>query len=122
MTSAKRTYRTLLVSGALAALAVGGTTIADGDWQAALAGLGGLPGGAFLLSLTRLLAMSERPAPVPGVSRDQHGLAVRRAGLEGPVRGGRLRRRAGLEQRVRSGPPKSGPIPVGPATGSATAR
>jgi hypothetical protein len=50
-TPAMRTYRTLLVSGALAALA-------------------GLAGGAFLLSLTRLLAIGDRPAwKAPSASR-----------------------------------------------------
>jgi hypothetical protein len=61
-----RTYRTLLVSGALAPLALGATMIVDGDWRAALPALAGLSGVVFLLSLTRLLAIGERlarPAP-----------------------------------------------------------
>jgi membrane protein implicated in regulation of membrane protease activity len=57
-----RTYRTLLVSGALAALASGAAMIVHGDWQAALAAFAGLSGVAVLLSLTRLLAIGEGPA------------------------------------------------------------
>ena len=69
-TPAMRTYRTLLVSGALAPLALGATMIVHGDWQAALWAFGGLPGGAFLLSLTRLLAVGERLAwPAPSAPR-----------------------------------------------------
>jgi hypothetical protein len=58
-----RTYRTLLVSGALAAVTLGAAMIVHGDWQPALASFAGLAGGAFLLSLTRLLAIGDRPAP-----------------------------------------------------------
>jgi hypothetical protein len=58
-----RTYRTLLVSGALAAVTLGAAMIVHGDWQPALASFAGLAGGAFLLSLTRLLAIGEGPAP-----------------------------------------------------------
>jgi hypothetical protein len=61
-TPAMRTYGTLLVSGALAPLALAATMIAHGDWQPALAAFAGLSGGVFLLSLTRLLAIGERPA------------------------------------------------------------
>jgi hypothetical protein len=69
-TPAIRTYRTLLVSGALVPLALGAAMIAQGDWQPALAALAGLIGGAFLLSLTRLLAIGERLAwPAPGAPR-----------------------------------------------------
>jgi hypothetical protein len=52
----------LLGSGALAALALGAAMIMDGDWQAALPAVAGLSGGAFLISLIRLLAIGERPA------------------------------------------------------------
>jgi hypothetical protein len=69
-TPAMRTYRTLLVSGALAALAVAATMIVPGDWQAALAAFAAITGGAFLLSLTRLLAIGERLAwPAPSAPR-----------------------------------------------------
>jgi hypothetical protein len=57
-----RTYRTLLVSGALAPLALGASMIAHGDMQAALAAFAELSGGAFLLSLTRLLAIGHHLA------------------------------------------------------------
>jgi hypothetical protein len=61
-----RTYRTFLVSGALAALMLGATMIWHGDWQPVLGAFAGLSGGAFLLSLTRLMAIGERPAaPAP---------------------------------------------------------
>jgi hypothetical protein len=59
---ALRTYTTLLVSGALAAFAAGAAMIARGDWQAAFVAFAGLALGAFLLSLTRLLAIGEGPA------------------------------------------------------------
>ena len=65
-TPATRTYGTLLVTGALAPLAWGATMSVQGDWQAALAAFAGLTAGAFLLSLTLLLAIGERlgwPAP-----------------------------------------------------------
>jgi hypothetical protein len=69
-TPAMRTYRTLLVSGALAALTLGATMIVPGDWQAALAAFAGITGGGFLLSLTRLLAIGERLAsPAPSAPR-----------------------------------------------------
>jgi hypothetical protein len=69
-TPAMRTYRTLLVSGALAALPGGAAMIVHGDWQAACAAFAGLAGGAFLLSLTRLLAIGDRPAwKAPSASR-----------------------------------------------------
>jgi hypothetical protein len=69
-TPATRSYRTLLVSGALAPLALGATMIVHGDWQAALWAFAGLTGGAFLLSLTRLLAIGERLGwPAPGAPR-----------------------------------------------------
>jgi hypothetical protein len=69
-TPAMRAHRTLLVSGALVPLALGAAMIAQGDWQPALAALAGLIGGAFLLSLTRLLAIGERLAwPAPGAPR-----------------------------------------------------
>jgi hypothetical protein len=61
-TRAMRTYRTLLVSGALAPLALGATMIVDSDWRAALPVFAGLAGVAFLLCLTRLLAIGERRA------------------------------------------------------------
>jgi hypothetical protein len=65
-TQAVRTYRASLVSGALAALALGAATIVHGDWQSVLVAFAGLSGGALLLSLTRLLAAGERPAaPAP---------------------------------------------------------
>jgi hypothetical protein len=71
-TPAMRTYRALLVSGALAPLALGATMIVHGDWQAALWALAALTGGAFLLSLTRLLAIGERLAwPAPSAPRRQ---------------------------------------------------
>jgi hypothetical protein len=73
-----RTYRTLLVSAALAPLAMGATMIANGDWQAALAAVAGLTAGAFLIGLTRLLAIAERPAS-PARS------APRRRALAGPT-------------------------------------
>jgi hypothetical protein len=57
-----RTHATLLVSGALVPVAMGATMIVHGDWQAALVASAGLTGGAFLLSLTRLLAIGERVA------------------------------------------------------------
>ena len=59
---AMRTYRSFLGSGALAALALGAATIADGDGQSALVAFAGFSGGAFLVSLRRLLATGERPA------------------------------------------------------------
>jgi hypothetical protein len=72
-TPAVRTYRTLVVSGALAPLALAAATIAHGDWQPALAAFAGLTIGAFVLSLTRLLAIVERPGrpgrPAPGAPR-----------------------------------------------------
>jgi hypothetical protein len=69
-TGAMRTYSTLLVSGALAPLALGATMIVHGDWQPALAAFAGLTGGAFLLCLTRLLAIGERLAgPAPSAPR-----------------------------------------------------
>jgi hypothetical protein len=58
-----RTYRTLLVTGALAAVTLGAAMTVHGDWQPALASFAGLAGAAFLLSLTRLLAIGEGPAP-----------------------------------------------------------
>jgi hypothetical protein len=60
--TAVRTYTALLVNGALAPLALGASMIAQGDWQPALAAFAGLTVVAFLLSLTRLLALGERPA------------------------------------------------------------
>jgi hypothetical protein len=69
-TPAMRTYRALVVSGPLAALALGATMIAQGDWQSALGALAGLSGGAFLLTLTRLLAIGERPAAVAEPRRE----------------------------------------------------
>jgi hypothetical protein len=77
-TPAMRTYRTLLVSGALAALTWAATMIVHGHWQSALAAFAGLCGGAFLLSLTRLLAIGDRqrwPAASPS----------RRRALAGPA-------------------------------------
>jgi hypothetical protein len=59
---ALRTYRTLLACGALEAVALAVTTIARGDLQSALAAVAVVSGGAFLLSLTRLLAMGGRSA------------------------------------------------------------
>jgi uncharacterized membrane protein YjjP (DUF1212 family) len=56
-------YRTVLVSGALTPLAMAATMIVNGDWQSAFVGFAGLTGGAFLMSLTRLLAIGERSAP-----------------------------------------------------------
>jgi hypothetical protein len=77
-TPAMRTYRTLLVSGAMAALAGGTAMIVHGDWQAAFAAFAGLAGGAFLLSLTRLLAIGDRPGwAAPS--------APRRRALAGPT-------------------------------------
>jgi hypothetical protein len=65
-----RTYRTLLLSGALAPLALGATMIVHGDWQAAFAAVAGLTAGAFLVGLTRLLAIAERPgSPAPSAPR-----------------------------------------------------
>jgi hypothetical protein len=61
-TPATRTHRTLLISGALGVLALGAATFVHSDWQAALTAFAGLTAGAFLLSLTRLLAIGERPA------------------------------------------------------------
>jgi hypothetical protein len=73
---ARRPYRTLLVSAALAALALGATMIVDGDWQSALAAVAGFTGGAFLLSLTRLLANGERPArPAPAAAKTSREFA-----------------------------------------------
>jgi hypothetical protein len=57
-----RCYRTLLVSGALVPLALAAATIAHGDWQPALAAFAGHAAVVFLRSLTRLLAIGERPA------------------------------------------------------------
>jgi hypothetical protein len=71
-TPAMRIHRTLLMSGALAALAWGAAMIMQGDLQSALAAFAGLTGGAFLLTLTRLLAIGERPAlPAPSAPRQQ---------------------------------------------------
>jgi hypothetical protein len=56
-----RTYATLLVSGALAPLTLGVTTIAHGDLQSTLVAVAGISGGAFLMCVTRLLAVGERP-------------------------------------------------------------
>jgi hypothetical protein len=69
-TPAMRTYRTLLMSGALAALAGGAAMIVHGDWQAASVAFAGLTGGAFLRSLTRLLAIGDGLAwPAPSAPR-----------------------------------------------------
>ena len=63
-------YRTLLASGTLAPLAMGGTMIVQGYWQSALVALAGLGVGAFLTSLILVLAIGERPAsPAPGTPR-----------------------------------------------------
>jgi hypothetical protein len=56
-TPAMRNYRALIASGALAPLPLGATMIVNGDWQSALWPFAALTGGAFLLSLIRLLAM-----------------------------------------------------------------
>jgi hypothetical protein len=67
---AMRTYRTLLVSGALVPLALGATVIVHGDWRAALPVLAGLAGVTFLLCLTRLIVIDERRAwRAPSVAR-----------------------------------------------------
>jgi hypothetical protein len=69
-TRAMRTHSTLLVSGALAPLAWGAMLILDTDWRGALGAFAGLAGIAFLLSLSRLLAIGERLArPAPSASR-----------------------------------------------------
>jgi hypothetical protein len=74
---AMRTHRTLLVSGALAPLALGASVIVHGDWRAALPVLAGLAGVTFLLCLTRLLVIDERRAwPAPSAAR---GRALARA-------------------------------------------
>jgi hypothetical protein len=62
MTPAMRTYATVLVSGALVPVAMGATMIVHGDGQAALVAFAGLTGGAFLVGVTRLLAIGERRA------------------------------------------------------------
>lgn len=68
--AAMRTSGTLLVSGALAALALAATMIVHGGWQAAVVAFAGLTGGAFLLSLTRLLAIGDGLAgPAPSAPR-----------------------------------------------------
>ena len=46
-TPAMRTYRTLLVSGALAAAATAAAMIVPGDWQTALVAFAALAGGDF---------------------------------------------------------------------------
>jgi hypothetical protein len=61
-TPAMRTHRALLVSGALALLASSASMIVHGDWQAALTAFAGPAAGAFLVSLTRLLAIGDRLA------------------------------------------------------------
>jgi hypothetical protein len=67
---AMRTYRSLLASGALAVLALGAAVIAHGGGQSALVAFAGFNVGAFLVSLTRLVAIRERPAwPAPGGAR-----------------------------------------------------
>jgi hypothetical protein len=71
-TRGRRTYRALLVSGALAPLTLGATMIVHGDWQSALWPVAGLAAGAFLLGLIRLLAIGERRAsPAPRAARDR---------------------------------------------------
>jgi hypothetical protein len=68
--SATRTYRSLLVSGTLASLALGAAMIVHGDWQSALWAFAWFTGVAFVLSLTRLLAVDKGPAwPGPMDSR-----------------------------------------------------
>jgi hypothetical protein len=67
-TPATRTYGTLLVSGAVAPLAMAAAMIAHGGWQAALAAFAELTGIAFLLSLTRLLAIGGRDDQKPRAS------------------------------------------------------
>jgi hypothetical protein len=67
---AMRTHRTLLVSGALAPLALGASVIVHGNWRAALPVLAGLAGVTFLLCLTRLLMIGEQRAwPAPSAPR-----------------------------------------------------
>jgi hypothetical protein len=83
---AMRTYRTLLVSGALAAAAAAAAMIMHGDWQAALVAFAGLTGGAFLLSLTRLLAIGDGPAWPPPSAPRRRALAGFR-GISHPDRG-----------------------------------
>jgi hypothetical protein len=61
-TAAMRTYRTLLVNGALAPLALGAMLIVHTDWRAALGAFAGLAFVAFVLCLSRLLAIGERLA------------------------------------------------------------
>jgi hypothetical protein len=56
-------YGTLLVSGALAPLALGATMIVQGNWRAALPAFAGLAGLAFLVSVIRLLVIGERTPP-----------------------------------------------------------
>jgi hypothetical protein len=80
-------YRTLLASGTLVPLAMGGTMIMHGYWQSALVALAGLGVGAFLTSLTLVLAIGERPAsPAPSTPRRRplgqrtDALDVRRGG------------------------------------------
>jgi hypothetical protein len=55
-------YKTLLVSGALAPLALGATMIVHGGWRAALPAFAALAGLAFVVSLIRLLVIVERLA------------------------------------------------------------
>jgi hypothetical protein len=84
-TPAMRTYRTLLVTGALASLALGATIIAHGDWQSSLLAFAGLTGGVFLLSLTRLLAIGEQPAS-PALSGPRRRAPARPAAAAEPRR------------------------------------
>jgi hypothetical protein len=77
--AAPAAMRTLRVSGAVAALALGAATIVHGDWQPALAAFAGISGIAFLLFLTRLLALGERqarPAPAAEPRREAAPSAV----------------------------------------------
>jgi hypothetical protein len=102
-TTAMRTYRTLLASGALAPLALGAATIVHGEWQTALAALAGLIGVAFLLSLTRLLAIGDglaRPAPAAEPRREAAPAAVAPPRQAPPEpRPGGLRRRSAPRPR-----------------------
>ncbi len=55
------TYVALLVSAGAAITALAAAIVVHGGWEAAAAGLGVIAGLAFLLSLSALLAIGDRP-------------------------------------------------------------
>ena len=56
-------YRRLLTLGALTGVGVAATTLLQGGWQAAAAGLAILAGMGFGLTFTVIRVLSERPLP-----------------------------------------------------------